>query len=148
MNYSITVQTSRQCAGSSRANASTARGFSLIEVLIVIAIIGILAAVSYPSYTEYVKRTRRSDGHLALLAAVQSMERCRSTSYSYANCALTKPASPEGYYAMELTPAPTAATFTVVATAQDVQAGDTDCLTMSINERGQRAFTGPGPCSN
>ncbi len=39
-----------------------ARGFSLIELMIVVAIIGIIAAVAYPSYVNSVTRSFRSEG--------------------------------------------------------------------------------------
>jgi len=121
------------------------RGFSLVELLIVIAIIGILAAVAYPSYTTYVTKTKRSDGSLALLEAVQAMERCKSTKFAYTGCTLSGQltVSPEAHYTIALSPDPTASAFTVVATPQGSQAGDTECTTMSIDHLGNQMST-PG----
>lgn len=111
-------------------------GFTLIEILIVVAIIGILTAIAYPQYGSFVQKTRRTDGHLALLQGVQALERCKSTSYSYAACVLSSTESPEDYYAMTLVS--DATTFTLTATGQNAQANDATCGVMTLNHKGER----------
>jgi len=111
-------------------------GFTFIEVMIVVAIMGILAAIAYPQYGSYVQKSRRADGHLALLQEIQTMERCKSTRYSYANCTLSKAESPEAYYAITLES--DATTFTVTATGQNAQASDSTCNVMTLNHLGAR----------
>jgi len=125
-------------------SAST-KGFSLVELLVVIAIVGILIAVGYPSYADFLKKSRRADGTLALMEATQAMERCKSTQFTYATCTLSGALqnSPEGYYSIALSPAPTSSAFTIVATPKDQQAKDAECKTISIDHLGKRTST-PG----
>lgn len=58
-----------------RASLAPARGFTLIELMIVVAIIGIIAAVALPSYTSYVARAKRADARTQLMMAAQFMQR-------------------------------------------------------------------------
>lgn len=111
-------------------------GFTLIEILVVIAIIGILAAIAYPSYGSYIQKSRRADGQLALLQEIQTLERCKSTRYTYANCALSNAESPEKHYTISMES--TANSYTVTATALGPQSSDTECMTMTINHLGAR----------
>jgi len=121
-------------------------GFTLIELLIVIAIIGLLAAIAYPSYTSYVIKAKRSDGALALMEAVQAMERCKSTLFTYTNCTIAGQLaiSPDKNYTIALDPAPTASAFTIVATPDASLSSDTECTTLAIDHLGNRTST-PGP---
>lgn len=60
-----------------------AKGFTLIELMIVVAIIGIIAAIAYPSYQEQVKSTRRGDAQGALMSFASAMERYYTQNGSY-----------------------------------------------------------------
>lgn len=119
-------------------------GFTLIELMIVIAIIGILAGIAYPSYTAYVERGRRSDGQSALLDLSHRMDQYFSENKSYEGATLAqlgvKAISPEGYYTLSIGNLSNN-TFTTNATPTGAQNGDS-CGTLTINQLGQRGFTG------
>lgn len=121
-----------------------ARGFSLIEVMIVVAIVGILAAVAYPSYQQYIRRANRADAQAAMLEVAQWMERRFTTSQRYApadgnfTASLPFAQSPRtggARYNLTAVVGGTGQTFTLTATPAGGQVGD-DCGVMTINQQG------------
>ena len=129
------------------------KGFTIIEVLIVVAILGILAAIAIPQVTKYITNARRADGKTALLAAAQAMERYYTNNYTYVGATIGTNTtdqiyqnSDSGYYSLSFSPAesgstnPSSSEFEIQAVADPngKQANDTPCLTMTINQLGQK----------
>jgi len=129
-----------------RNDSNKMKGFTLVELMIVVAIIGILAAVGYPAYTSAVKKGNRADGIDGLLRQVGRMEEFYMSNDTYKNATLVSANSPEGMYTMSISN-DTAYTYLITATRTPASA-DPECLTLSIDNLGQKTATGsaPGDC--
>ena len=114
-----------------------ARGFTLIELMVVVAVVAILAAVAYPSYTDQVRKSRRAQAKADLVEYAALAERYHTVNNTYVGFALPTTASPrEGgtaRYTLALNPAPTQSTFGITATANGGQASD-KCGNLGINQ--------------
>lgn len=127
-----------------------AKGFSLIELMIVVAIVGLLTAICYPSYTYYIARARRVDGKVALVEAANRLEQYYLHHHTYAGATIGtgkdsdiqhNDTSGEGWYHLSLKAHPQS--YTVIATPIKAQADhDKACGKLCINQLGQRQHAG------
>lgn len=131
------------------------QGFTLIELMIVVAVIAILAAIAYPSYQSHIIKTRRATAAACVIELAQFMEREYTTNQSYADAVLPNADTGcqndlNGFYGIAFPSPPTATAFSITATAQGVQANDTQCGNLTINERGTKSVsvsgTDPSAC--
>lgn len=135
-----------------KRSMQSAKGFTLVELLVVVVIIGILTRVAYSSYQDSMQKSRRADAKSVLLQNVQFMERTNTLNNTYkpngANPTLPFTQSPINgtpkYYNLSIT-ASTASTFTLSAVpiAGTPQAGDV-CGTLTIDHTGAKTPTTAG----
>jgi type IV pilus assembly protein PilE len=51
------------------------KGFTLVEMMVALVVAAVLAALAYPTYAGYVRKSRRIEGQVALVEAMQQEER-------------------------------------------------------------------------
>jgi type IV pilus assembly protein PilE len=124
-----------------------ARGFSLIELMVVVVVIGLLSAIALPSYTRYVLRSHRSSAITGVLDVASRQARYYTTNNTYTTSmtALGYPADPmpltdssNRYYNLSVSAA-SATAFTVIATPVGNQTKDT-CGTYSYTDLGVKSI--------
>lgn len=122
-----------------------ARGFTLIEMMVVVAVVAILASVAYPSYAAQVAKGRRADGKQALVELAQKLERYYTERGTYVGAALGSgglyPAtSSGGYYTLSIA-TQTVDGFSISAVPRGTQSGDA-CAVLGYNQQGDRSVGG------
>lgn len=138
---------------------SQARGFTLIELMIVVAVAAILAAVAVPSYRQYVMRANRADATAALLRLASAQERFYLQNNRYADADEMDDAPPaglgiagteRGYYTLAIDSDDLALGYVVTATVVDggPQDEDTQCAGFSVDQQGLRRAEDSGGDAN
>jgi type IV pilus assembly protein PilE len=148
-----------------------ARGFTLVELMIVVVLLAVLAGIAIPSYQAYVNRSKRAAAKAVLLDVANQLERnyttngcynkttvavCQSQAAGSAFALGTAVAPAEGRASYQVTLAFGGATgqqFTLTATpcgtAGTCPGGseafvDAECGSLTLTQAGARGITGPG----
>ncbi len=130
-----------------------AKGYTLIELMVVVVIIGIVASFAYSGYQEQVQKTRRADCGGALTSMAQSMERFYSVNNTYLGAAAgggntgaptvfstTCPVDGQtAHYNLTISAA-TASTYTLSAAPTGGMTGD-KCGTLTLSSTGVKGVS-------
>jgi type IV pilus assembly protein PilE len=136
-------------------------GFSLIELMITVGIAAILATIAATVYTSQVQKSRRTDARTALLDLAGREEKLFSVSNAYSETPSDLGYAAVGtpfpvtlindYTVSVVTPDPAqggaAGTYAITATAVNLQASDTQCATLSINQLGAQTSNPGAPAT-
>jgi len=125
-----------------------AKGFTLIELMIVIVVVAVLAAIAIPGYQQFTLKSKRGDAMNSLLQAQILQERWRADNIAYASLAdiwthadgSGNLISLDGFYRIDEAPevlpgGPTGAAYALKAVPRGAQAKD-KCGTFVITQNG------------
>ena len=132
----------------------TARGFTLIEVMITLVIVAILAGIAIPSYRNYVLRSHRIEATAALLKVAAAQEKFYLQNNTYTDNVgdvaglgfsttddTDNFATENGWYTITVTAADNEG-FTLTAEAEGDQVNDADCTDFSLESSGKKTASG------
>ncbi|UTW11111.1 type IV pilin protein [Marinobacterium rhizophilum] len=118
----------------------SARGFTLIELMIVVVVISVIAMFAYPAYLDQVRKARRAEAQKVLMAGQISEERYRSYFNTYGDgtslAAENLGMGTADFFTFGVTvPGASAAThYTLTASASGDQLKDSNCTVMTLDQ--------------
>lgn len=125
---------------SAPARSRFARGFTLIELMIVVAVVAILATIAYPNYTDSVRKSRRGQAKADMVEMAQNLERWHTMNNSYvggdAKLPTQSPKKGTARYALQVTKA-TQSEFMIEANPQAGQDKDM-CGKLTLDQAGRK----------
>ncbi|WNL47434.1 type IV pilin protein [Dyella sp. BiH032] len=133
-----------------RAGRARARGFTLVELMIVVAVIAILAAVAIPNYYRYMLRANRAAAEDVMLDMASAQERYMIDSRVYTTDPSqlgygTLPDSVSSNYTFTIALVagpPPGYTITAAPKSGSLQSRDTDCGTLKLDSSGNKTASG------
>lgn len=131
-----------------------AKGFTLIELMIVVAIIGILAAIALPAYQTYTNKAKFSEVIAATGPVRTAIDICVQSGDVQATCIAqaTAAVSTAGAYVKTIVPAANGANYTITATSDGLATDETYVLNGTVNDgtvvwvKGTSSCTAKGWC--
>ena len=102
----------------------SAKGFTLIEIMIVVALIGILASIAIPYYGDYTTRAKIPDATSNLAAKRVLMEQYFQDNHTYVGApACNNDTTSSKYFTFTCPAAATVSTYTILATGKGTMSG-------------------------
>jgi type IV pilus assembly protein PilE len=128
------------------ANATRgARGFTLIEIMIVVVIVGILAAIALPNYSDYIKRGKIIEATQRLSDGRTKLEQWFLDNRTYVGGCAEPPqklGDLGGTSPFSLACAATATTYTLTATGNPAQGMDA-LFVYTLDQLNTKGSNGP-----
>lgn len=135
-------------AGAMPGRGASARGFTLIELMIAVVVIGILAAIAIPNYSRHVVRSHRAAIESFMLEVSGAQERFLLDNRAYAAnlgaLGMSVPAAQATRYDITVTPnAALPPGYSIVAAPKGSQlSADAGCGMLTLTSAGAKSASG------